>query len=62
MRSGYERIDQMKKTVVECDLCDRSQEIEMTEEPGFFICKECWEDLKLSIQKPILSNRTRANR
>ncbi len=52
----------MKKTVVECDLCDRSQEIEMTEEPGFFICKECWEDLKLSIQKPILSNRTRANR
>ncbi len=53
-------LNMLKKTIVECDLCDRCQEIDSTEGTGFFICQDCWKDLKFSIQNPILENRTRA--
>lgn len=48
----------MKKTIVDCDLCDRSSEIDVRGGPGFFICQECWEELKFSIRNNDQTNRT----
>ncbi len=39
----------MRMTLVECDLCDRAKEIVVDQDAGFFICRECWEELKRSI-------------
>lgn len=39
----------MRMTLVECDLCDRAKEIAVDQDAGFFICRECWEELKRSI-------------
>ncbi|MHB1605494.1 MAG: hypothetical protein ACYCTV_03765 [Leptospirales bacterium] len=48
----------MKKTIVDCDLCDQSSEIDITGGPGFFICQKCWAELKFSIQNNLQTNQT----
>ena len=50
----------MKKTILECDLCDRGVEAETGGEPGFYICPECWEDLRKNLQLPFESGESRS--
>jgi hypothetical protein len=50
----------MKKTILECDLCDRGIETETGEVSGFYICPECWEDLRKSLQNPFESGDTKS--
>ncbi|MCL4460207.1 MAG: hypothetical protein M1297_00635 [Nitrospirae bacterium] len=50
----------MKKIILECDLCDRGVEAETGGEPGFYICPECWEDLRKNLQLPFESGESRS--
>lgn len=50
----------MKKIILECDLCDRGIETETGEVSGFYICPECWEDLRKSLQNPFESGDTKS--